>query len=213
MMHVAHASQPTIEPAALAVDAERLSRTAAALSDRGFNVSVARTREEAARLTLELVPEGSSVHTGSSVTLAQLGVTDELERSERYRAVRPQMLRMDRATQGDEIRRLAATPDVFLASAAAVTEDGQILIASGSGSQVGPIASGAGRVVLVIGAQKVVSDLAEAHRRLEEHVLPLESARAMAAYGRTASINQTLALHGGGRGRINVVLVSEAIGY
>ena len=195
------------------VDAERLAHTVAALSDRGFNVSVARTREEAARLALDLVPEGSRVHTGSSVTLAELGITDELERSDRYRAVRPRMLRMDRATQGDEIRRMAATPDVFLASAAAVTEDGRILVASGSGSQVGPIASGAGRVILVIGAQKVVADLDEAHRRLEEHVLPLESARAIAAYGRTAAVNQTLVLHGGGRGRISVVLVQDAIGF
>jgi acyl-CoA hydrolase len=193
--------------------AKRLAHAAAALSDRGFNVSVARSRTEATRLAVDLVPDGSRVHTGASVTIAELGITDELERSGRYLPVRPAVMAMDRASQADEIRRLVGTPDVFLASAAAVTDDGRILIASGSGSQVGPIASGAARVILVIGAQKLVADLGQAYRRLEEHVLPLESARSMAAYGRTASLNQTLVLHGGGRGRISVVLVPDAIGF
>jgi acyl-CoA hydrolase len=119
---------------------------------------------------------------------------------------------MDRFTQSAEIRRLVSTPDVFLASVQAVTEDGRILVASGSGSQIGPIASGAGRVILVVGAQKVVRDLDEAFRRLEDYVRPLEDVRAMAAYGRSAAVNQTLVLHGGGGGRIAVVLITDSIG-
>ncbi len=194
----------TTTPATLAAEALRA---------RGFGVVTPSSAADARCIVLEMLPAGASVHTGASATLAALGITETIEGSDDVTAVRPLIGTMDRATQGDEIRRLGAAPDVMLASAAAVTEDGRILLASGSGSQIGPIASGAGRVILVIGAQKVVRDLDAAFRRLTETVFPLEYARAEAAYGMGASINQTLVLHAGGRGRITVVLVPEAVGF
>jgi hypothetical protein len=187
--------------------------TAAALASRGFDVAVAGSRSEARRFVLDRIPDGSEVHSGSSVTLQELGVLDEIEGSGRYNALRPRMFEMDRATQAREIRKLTGTPDVFLASAHALTRDGRLLVASASGSQMGPISSGAGRVILVVGTQKIVENLDEAYRRLEEHVLPLENERAMVAYGMSSSINQTLTLNSGGQGRISVVLVPEAIGF
>lgn len=190
-----------------------MSTAAEALRARGFNVVIVASASAARRTVLDLLPDGATVNTGASATLAALGITDAIQATERLTAVRPVAGAMDRATQADEIRRLLGSPDVMLASAAAVTEDGRVLVASGSGSQIGPIASGAGRVVLVIGAQKVVPDLDAAFERLTETVFPLENARAMAAYGRGASINQTLVLHAGGRGRITVVLVPEAVGF
>lgn len=191
----------------------RISTAAEALRARGFNVVIAASADDARRAVLDLLPDGAAVNTGASATLAALGITDAIQSADRLSAIRRLAGAMDRATQADEIRRLLGTPDVMLASAAAVTEDGRVLVASGSGSQIGPIASGAGRVVLVIGAQKVVPDLDAAFDRLHETVFPLENARAMAAYGMGASINQTLVLNGGGRGRITVVLVPEAVGF
>jgi len=117
-------------------------------------------RTEARQLILSLVPDGAEVHSGSSVTLEELGVTAEIEQSGRYQALRPRLWSMDRETQGQEIRKLGAAPDVWLNSAHAVTESGEIVIASATGSQLGPIASGAGKVVLAIGAPKLVPDLA-----------------------------------------------------
>ena len=193
--------------------ASTVERTADALRARGFDVAVAGTRDEAKRLVLDRIPEGSEVNTGASVTLGELGILDEVEGSGRYNALRPHAFKLDRVAQAREIRKLTGTPDTFLASAAALTEDGRVLIASASGSQVGPIASGAGRVILVIGVQKVVANLDEAYRRLNEHVFPLEDARAQSAYGMGSAINQTLVLNAGGRGRISVVLVPEAIGF
>lgn len=190
-----------------------VERTADALRERGFDVAIAATRGEAKRLVLDRIPHGADVHTGASVTLGELGIIDEVEGSGRYNALRPHAFSMDRATQAREIRKLTGTPDTFLASAAAVTEDGRILIASASGSQMGPIASGAEHVILVIGIQKLVANLDQAYRRLEEHVLPLEHARAQLAYGMGSAINQTLVLSAGGRGRISVILVPEAIGF
>jgi hypothetical protein len=205
-------TMPTTSPAATTTTTTATA-TAEALRARGFAVLTPASVAEARRAVLDLLPDGATVSTGASATLAALGITEAIESDSRLSAIRPVTSTMDRATHGNEIRRMLAAPDVMLASAAAVTQDGRVLLASGSGSQIGPIASGAGRVILVIGAQKVVPDLEAAYERLTETVFPLENARAMAAYGMGASINQTLVLHAGGRGRITVVLVPEALGF
>jgi hypothetical protein len=90
---------------------------------------------------------------------------------------------MDRASQGEEIRRLAAAPEVMLGSVHAVTETGSLLAASMGGSQLAPYVAGAGRVILVVGGQKIVADVEEGLRRIDEYAFPLEDARAMDAYG------------------------------
>src|SRR6266849_6929014 len=97
--------------------------------------------------------------------------------------LRPHIGRLDRVTQADEIRRLSAAPDVMLGSVHAVTETGSLLTASMGGSQLGPYVSGAGRVILVVGTQKIVSDLEEGLRRINDYALPLEDARAQVTYG------------------------------
>ncbi len=101
----------------------------------------------------------------------------------------------------------------MLGSAAAVTEDGVLVIASATGSQLGPIASGAGKVILVVGSQKIVPDLSQALRRVQEYAFPLEDARAQVAYGRTSQLNKTLIVSGDLLGRFTVVLVREALGF
>jgi hypothetical protein len=121
---------------------------------------------------------------------------------------------MDRKTQADEIRRLGAAPDVMLGSVHAVTETGSLVAASMSGSQLGPYASGAGRVILVVGTQKIVSDLEEGLARIDEYAFPLEDARAQAAYGIRSAVNKVLVINREiTPGRITVVLVDEVLGF
>src|SRR5205814_82466 len=124
----------------------------------------------------------------------------------------PHIWSLDRETQADEIRRLSAAPDVMLGSVHAVTESGALLAASMSGSQLGPYASGAGRVILVVGTQKIVSDLEEGLRRINDYSFPLEDARAQAAYGIRSAVNKVLIIN---REivpeRFTVVLVDEAL--
>src|SRR5712692_6098337 len=154
-------------------DAERVARTAAALEANGIRVLRAANAAEAKRIVLDLIPDGSQVHNGASLTLDVSGITEEIATSGRYDAVRPRIMSMDRATQADEIRRLSAAPDVMLGSVHAVSETGSLLAASMSGSQLGPYASGAGRVILVVGTQKIVSDLDEGLRRINDYSLPM----------------------------------------
>ena len=116
--------------------------------------------------------------------------------------------------KADDIRRLLASPDVVIGSVAALTETGSLVAASGSGSQLPAYSGGAGRAIWIVGAQKVVPDLSTALRRVEEHCLPLESARAQVAYGQPSAINRLLILNAEyipGRG--TVLLLREAIGF
>jgi L-lactate utilization protein LutC len=192
---------------------ERLQLVQQALERNGFHALLAGSREEARRLVLELVPEGAEVHIGLSRTMEELGVTPEIQDSGRYDAIRPKLNRLDRETQGREIAKLASAPDYMLGSVHAVTEDGHLVIASGSGSQLAPYASGAGKLILVVGSQKVVRDLEEALRRIREYSLPLEDSR-MKSLGRPGSlISKILIMEWERPGRVTVILLEDAIGF
>lgn len=194
--------------------AQSLERAASALAEHGFTVEVLDDAAAARMRVKELIPEGAEAFTGASETLRLSGIEADIGSSGRYRAVRPRVLAMDRATQGDEIRRLLATPDVVLGSVAAVTETGSLVAASASGSQLPAYAGGAARAIWIVGAQKVVPDLATALRRVEEHALPLETVRAQAAYGYPSAVNRLLILNAEPYpGRSTVLLLREAIGF
>jgi L-lactate utilization protein LutC len=195
-------------------DEARVRRAATALEANGISVLRAADAAEAKRIVLGLIPEGSQVHHGASQSLEVTGISDAFEESDGYDFLRPRIWSMDRKTQADEIRRLSAAPDVMLGSVHAVTETGSLIAASMGGSQLGPYVSGAGRVILVVGTQKIVSDLEEGLRRIDEYALPLEDARAMAAYGIHSAVNKVLIINREiAPGRITVVFVDELLGF
>jgi hypothetical protein len=199
-----------------AVPAEeaRVRRTATALEANGITVLRARNSAEAKRIVLDLIPAGSQVHQGASQSLDAAGITDEIERSGRHEPLRPRVFSMDRATQADEIRRLSASPEIMLGSVHAVTETGSLVAASVSGSQLGPYVSGAGKVILLVGTQKIVPDLEAALRRIDEYAFPLEDARAQAAYGIHSGVNKVLIVNREWTpDRITVVLCNEPLGF
>ena len=195
-------------------DDVRVKRTMAALETNGITALRAPDAAAAKRIVLDLIPEASQVYHGASQTLDLVGITDEIDKSGRYAALRPRIWSMDRETEGNEIRRLGAAPDVMLGSVHAVTETGSLLAASMSGSQLGPYLSGAGRVILVIGTQKIVRDVEEGLLRINEYAYRLEDARAQAAYGIRSAVNKVAVINREFTpGRITVVLVDEAIGF
>src|SRR3984957_8562526 len=167
--------------------ADRLAATAEALEARGFKVQIATSGAHAKELVLAAIPEGAEVHTALSETLAELGITAEIEESGRYDSVRAKLKLLDRATQGREMRKLGAAPDYVVGSVHAITDDGQIVVGSGSGSQLGAYAYAAGQVILVVGHQKLVRDLEEGLRRVREYTLPREFVR-MQSFGYPGSL-------------------------
>jgi ketosteroid isomerase-like protein len=191
-----------------------LDRAATALTAHGFGVEILGDAAAARTRVAELIPHGAEVFTAASETLRLSGIDDDINASGRYDAVKPAVLAMDRATQADELRVRLARPSYVVGSVNAVTETGSLVIASGSGSQLPACAGGAARAIWIVGAQKVVPDLPAALRRIEEHVLPLESARTQVAYGVPSAINRLLVLNAEPRpGRVTVLLLRESIGF
>jgi YkgG family uncharacterized protein len=214
-LHIVSESSSTPNPmfAELASD-EQIAATQEALNANNIQTVVVDTAAEARDYVLRLLPEGAEVHMGASRTLDEIGLTAEIEESGRYQAVRPRLRALDRVTHGREWRKLASSPDVMLGSVHAVTEQGQVLVASGGGSQIGPYASGAGTVIWVVGAQKLVRTVEDGLRRLKEYALPLEDERMRAATGRSTGLNQILIINGSLRpNRLKMVIVKEQIGF
>lgn len=198
----------------MAVDeATDLDALAERLRERNFEVVVVDDGAQAKAEVLKRIPEGASIHSGKSKTLEDIGLVGELLEDERYDFLRRRTLKMDRRTQRDEIRKLTSSPDVMVNSAHAITEAGQLVITSASGGQIGPIASGAGRLILVIGSQKVVPDLDAAFRRIQDVVFPYEDARLKEQMGVGTKITRTLILDSDFvPGRTTVILVREPVG-
>jgi len=216
----------TLKPTGVADDAsidfgarasdETIERTAEALRAKGYTVHVVENGDEARKVILDLLPEGAEVGQGASTTLEQIGVTHELEESGRYDAVRKRTRAMDRTTPEGlrAMRKLGVGPDWFVISAHAVTLDGTIVDVSNTGSQLAPLAFGAGEVIFAIGSQKLVPDLETAMRRIEEHTLPLENERMQGLHGVDSEIKKILIIHKEfRRGRFTVVLIKEPVGF
>jgi L-lactate utilization protein LutC len=209
-MTTAASATPFTDPAPV----ERLERVAAALAAHGFAVEILDDAAAARTRVKDLIPEGASVFTAASETLRLSGIDEDINAGGRYQAVKPRVLAMDRATQMEEIRRLLAIPEVIVGSVHAVTETGSLVIASGSGSQLPGYAGGAAHAIWVVGAQKVVPDLPAALRRVEDHCLPLESARTQKVHGWPSAISRLLILNAEPYpGRGTVLLLRQAIGF
>jgi LUD domain len=194
--------------------ARRLEQAAAALTTHGFTVEILDDAAAARARIRDLIPEGASVFTGASETLRLSGIDADINTSGRYDAVKSRNLTKDRVVELAEIWRVMSTPDVIVGSVQAVTETGSLVVASASGSQLPGYAGGAAHAIWIVGSQKVVPDLPAALRRVEDHCLPLESARVQAVSGQPSAVNRLLILNAEPNpGRGTVLLLRKAIGF
>lgn len=190
---------------------EQLDRAVSALRENGYLVYVADTVAEARTLVAGLLPRDQTIFTASSETLRLSGIADDIDKSGDFASVRARA-----GDPGDDIDariRLGATPDVVVGSAHAVTEDGYLLAASATGSQLAPYASGARKAIWIVGAHKVVPDLQVALRRLYSYSLP-RLARRLAKSGHQSFIGKILIMQREALPeRGTVILVNDVIGY
>ncbi len=194
-------------------DEQALQATVVALEEHGFSVEVVEDLDAAREAVLARIPHGSSVMTNTSVTLAETGIADVINDGGPYDSARNKMFALDFATQAQEMKVIGGQPDYALGSVHAVTRDGTLVIASASGSQLASYAWGAANVIFVVGAQKLVPTLEAAHERIYRHSLPLEDARAQAAYGQHSFVGKILEIHQELPGRIHVVLIRQVVGF
>jgi acyl-CoA hydrolase len=195
-------------------DEHALAATVVALEEHGFSVEVADDLDAAQAAVLARIPEGSSVMTNTSVTLAETGIADAInDGGGRWESARNKMFALDFATQAQEMKAIGGQPDYALGSVHAITADGTLVIASASGSQLASYAWGAANVIFVVGAQKLVPTLDAAHQRIYQHSLPLEDARAQAAYGQHSQVGKILEIHQELPGRIHIVVIRRQVGF
>ncbi len=194
---------------------EIIARTTQALESHGMSVKIAKNGAEAKSLVLGLLPKGAEVMDMTSMTLDTIGVSKEIQESGVYKSARKISYTLDQVKQAKEIHSLRDTPDWTVGSVHAVTEEGSLMVASQSGSQLAAYSFGSDHLIFVIGAQKIVKNLDEGFKRLYEHCLVLESDRAHKAYGVPASaINKVFILHQEvKKSRITVILVKEVLGF
>ncbi len=201
----------------LATDAQ-IEKTTAALNQNGIQTVVVASVEEAKKAVLSMIPEKSEVMTMTSVTLDTTGIAHEINDSGKFITVRDELSKLDREKDGLLMQKLGAAPEWVVGSVHAITEDGKVMIASNTGSQLAAYVYGSSHVVWVVGTQKIVKDLKEGEDRLTNHIVPLESERAREAYGLPATwetnVSKLLIVSREiNPSRITVVFVKEALGF
>lgn len=194
---------------------DQIQETIASLGAHGMEAVVVQTGAQAKELVKKMIPEKAEVMTMTSVTLDTTGIETDINTSGTYDAVKPKLYAMDRNTQGKEMQKLGAAPDWVIGSVHAITQDGKVVIASNTGSQLPAYIYAANHVIWIVGAQKITKNLSDALKRIEEYVLPLESERAKKAYGVPGSFISKLAIihREVSVGRITIIIVKESLGF
>ncbi len=199
---------------AKAADEEAIQRTAVSLRERGFTVDVVSSSEEARSLVRTMLPHDKTIFTATSETVRLSGLDEDINGPKSpFQSIRREINKLGPQTPYRERVKMQAVPDVVVGSVHAITEGGQVLVASASGSQLGPYAAGAERVIWIIGSQKIVPDLNAGFRRLQMYAYPLEDIRAREQYNMPSAVAKTLIFNGERPGRVNIILVRSPIGY
>ena len=194
---------------------------AEAMNKRGFEAYYVSTAEEAKAKALELIPEGSVVSWGGSVTVDAIGLKEAV--IEKF-----SVINRDAAATPEErmaLMRQALTSDVFLMSSNAITEDGQLVNIDGNGNRVAALCFGPKEVIVVAGMNKVVCSLDDAWERARNYAAPVNAQRfdLSTPCGKTGMCADcknpsSICAHFvitrmGKNGRIKVILVGEELGF
>ena len=196
---------------------ERLQKTAEAVKERGINVIVVNTKAEALAKIKEIIPDGAQVMTGGSSTLTEIGLDDVLiSGNHPWKNLKSAILAEKDPIRQSTLRKQSVLSDYFLGSVQAITESGQMVIFSGTGSQLPAYAFSSSNVVLVAGAQKITPNLDMALQRANYYSVPMEDKR-MKSIGRGGTMIGKILIYEReaaflGR-KVTLILVNEVLGY
>ncbi len=196
-----------------AASEDKIANAKSALENNGFKVKVVNDLSELHDAVIDQIPEGSEVFTATSVTLDKANLTEELN-SDKYVSVRNKFAPFYGQPDKElEMKRIGSASDYAIGSVHALTEDGQAVIASASGSQLPNYVYGAKNFIWAVGSQKIVSDLEEALERIEDYTFHLEDERAQKAYGAHSSLNKLLIYRKEPTGRGTIYIIREPVGF
>lgn len=196
---------------------ETQNRVVNALRERNIEAELVATRADALARIQSLIPENASVMNGSSRTLEEIGFVNYLKSgTHRWNNLHEKILaESDPAKQG-LLRRQSTVSDYYLGSVHALAETGEFLVASNTGSQLPHIVYTSANIIFIVGAQKIVPTLADAFRRLEEYVVPLEDENMQQKYGMGTRISKVVIFKYESpmnNRKIHMILVNEKLGF
>ena len=197
---------------------ERVQRTIDAVNVRGIHAELVETREAALERVQALIPPGCVVMTGASVTLKQIGFEEILiSGNHPWRNFKADLLAEKDPVKQSAMRKQGALAEFYLGSVNALAETGELIFASGSGSQLPAYAYTSRNVIWVAGTQKITPTLEDAMRRVREYVLPLEDQRQKSVGNKAGSrINKILIVEGEPdylRRNVSLILVNQILGF
>jgi hypothetical protein len=153
----------------------QVERTIVALKKNNFDARFFPKASEALAEVWKMIPEGSTVGYGGSLTLTQIGFIAEAQKRP-LKFLNPFAKGLS-PEEGEKIRRQIFSADFFLASSNAITEDGKLYNIDATGNRVGPMIYGPKKVILLCGVNKIVKDIAEAQKKVQEYTSPLNVKR------------------------------------
>ena len=197
---------------------DRIHRTLEAVKARGIHAELVETKESALEHVQAIIPPGAVVMTGASVTLQQIGLEDILiSGNHPWRNFKADLLAEKDPLKQSAMRREGTLAEFYLGSVNALAETGELVFASGSGSQLPAYVYTSRHVIWVTGTQKITPTLEDAIRRVREYVLPLEDQRQKSLGNRAGSrINRILIIEGEPaylRRNLTLILVNQALGF
>ena len=198
-------------------------RVIKALASRHMEGHYAAAKEDALKMALSLIPEGSSVGWGGSASVLEIGLKDRVCQGN-Y-----QVIDRDKAASKEEfveLERQCLLADVFLMGTNAVTEDGQLVNMDGVGNRVAALCFGPRNVIVVAGMNKLVHSLEDGISRVRHIAAPVNALRfpgetpcrqtgICGDCRKEDCICSQLVITRGCKpfGRIKVILVGENLGY
>ncbi len=153
----------------------QVERTIKALKRNNFDAKYFAKTSEALEEIWKMIPESGTVGFGGSLTLTQMGFFEQAEKRS-LKLLNPFAKGLT-PEQGDKIRREIFAADVFLSSSNAITEEGELYNIDATGNRVAPMIFGPKKVILVCGTNKIVKDIGEAERRVQEWTAPMNVKR------------------------------------
>ena len=150
----------------------------AALQARNVEAEVLATGAQALEKIKALIPQGASVMNGSSRTLEEIGFVEHLKSGTHgWNNLHEAVLKEADPAKQAKLRKESVLSDVYLGSAHAIAETGEMVFASNSGSQLPHLVFTSPTIILVVSTKKITPTLTDAITRVREYVYPLEDKR------------------------------------
>ena len=196
---------------------EVVEKTIKNLAERNVEGILVNTGAEALEKIKELIPEGASVMNGASRTLEQIGYIDVLKtKSHKWNNLHDAILEEKDPAKQAKLRKQSVLSDFYLGSVHAMSETGEFIIATNTGSQLPHIVFTSQNLIFVVSTKKIAPTLQDADQRLWKHVIPLEDERMMGVYNMHTVANKILIFKGEnpmmGR-KVRVIFVNEDLGF